>query len=386
MNSADCADVRSKVKGNTSSAISLSSIEKGDDGDGSDADVVHKIDSIPQEKAIRVLYHDESIIVIDKPSKLRSVPGHAKSKPKCSTRENDNNQHERGSSDKSEAIWKNTPQLLGAPPIGNKKRKYHETWAYALQDAAANGGNEEARSVSVNGLIKALAALPNSSAVPRKRRTFIRYCVRTNTRLIDFEKLPKQQNESFPGGKEAISDSKEDRRRIVETIAEKAFTKIFETQRPMLDLPTPTPDSESALGQLRLLGFESCPEIPIKVVHRLDMETSGVMVFARTDLAASKLCEAWRKRDVVAKEYLAQINRWPPYHDQGMTKGSIDFPLSPSDERLKWKIDKNGKSSLTLWEALQSDETEDKYVVPLTLRLQPITGRTHQLRIPNTKQ
>ena len=148
----------------------------------------------------------------------------------------------------------------------------------------------------------------------------------------------------------------------------------------MLNLPTPTKDNESALGQLRLLGFELSPEVPIKAVHRLDMETSGVMVFARNDQAASKLCEAWRERDLVDKLYLAQVNRWPPFHTHGLKEGSIDLALAPSEERLKWKVQEDGKPSKTLWEVLHTplpDEIENV----ITLSLKPITGRTHQLRI-----
>ena len=133
----------------------------------------------------------------------------------------------------------------------------------------------------------------------------------------------------------------------------------------------------------------------IRVVHRLDMETSGLLVFARTDEAASKLCEAWRNRDSVKKYYLARCLRWPPFHDAQKEEGEINLPLAPSDERLKWKVvDENedgAKPSKTLWSVYKSQklgkESREEHVgtdeesASLVLELQPVTGRTHQLRI-----
>ena len=138
--------------------------------------------------------------------------------------------------------------------------------------------------------------------------------------------------------------------------------RIKERQIPLLNLPEQTKDEESAEGQLKLLGYEDLRKampradqehnedktagqlqhpkaIPkeffskIRVVHRLDMETSGLLVFARTEEAASKLCEAWRNRDSVKKYYLARCLRWPPFHDAQKEAGEINL-----HERLKWKV------------------------------------------------
>jgi tRNA pseudouridine32 synthase/23S rRNA pseudouridine746 synthase len=57
------------------------------------------------------------------------------------------------------------------------------------------------------------------------------------------------------------------------------------------------------------------------------------------------------------------------------TEGIIELPLSPSQERLKWKVDKNGKYSKTLWKIRKVEPNL------ITLVLTPVTGRTHQLRI-----
>jgi tRNA pseudouridine32 synthase / 23S rRNA pseudouridine746 synthase len=95
------------------------------------------------------------------------------------------------------------------------------------------------------------------------------------------------------------------------------------------------------------------------------------MVFARDFHSASGLCKAWRERARVHKTYLARVKDWPPLDEHG----EVNLALSPSDERLKWKVDPEGKLSQTLWKIVS------RQAGSIILELTPITGRTHQLRI-----
>lgn len=111
------------------------------------------------------------------------------------------------------------------------------------------------------------------------------------------------------------------------------------------------------------------------------------MVVARNPEAASILCQQWRERESVKKIYLAYVKRWPPYHEENVMEGEIDLPLAASrTERIKWEVrpmDDGGKASLTVWKIHESslgDSTKEG-TSGLTLELQPMTGRTHQLRI-----
>jgi tRNA pseudouridine32 synthase/23S rRNA pseudouridine746 synthase len=120
----------------------------------------------------------------------------------------------------------------------------------------------------------------------------------------------------------------------------------------------------------------------IHAVHRLDMDTSGVMVFAKTQLAAVNLRRQFEEH-TVRKIYMAKVSaRFRSLPTQSESKGnrlaSIDLPLSPDyDERPRQKVDfKQGKEAHTEYEIIKeyADGTAD-------LLLYPHTGRTHQLRV-----
>ena len=110
-------------------------------------------------------------------------------------------------------------------------------------------------------------------------------------------------------------------------------------------------------------------------VHRLDMDTSGVMIFARTEPAAVCLRQQFEEHSIL-KTYMARINTAPG--DTIVSEGTIDLPLSPDyDERPRQKVDlQHGKEAHTKYEVMRinDDGTTD-------ILLHPHTGRTHQLRV-----
>ena len=117
----------------------------------------------------------------------------------------------------------------------------------------------------------------------------------------------------------------------------------------------------------------------ILAVHRLDMDTSGVMVFAKTSEAAVNLRRQFEDH-TVRKTYIAKVSA-DTVSQTGSSKtgtGAIDLPLAPDyDERPRQKIDfRQGKPAYTEYEIIRNHEdgTAD-------LLLYPHTGRTHQLRV-----
>ena len=385
-----------------------------------------RVAKIPPHLAIDVLYADDSVVVIDKPCHLRSVPGHANPPPTLGKRKR--------SRDDSAAATAATGTGVG-PSIPKKelsnRQTAQEAWMAAIQSfaddetvggSASQSADEESRRVrSFLGELSTFA----KNGIPRKKSLFIKYANRNRQRLFDGGSANKQRREDAEPGNTCMPTNN-----IINATADSAYERIKERQRPLLNLPEQTKDEESAEGQLKILGYEDLRKVmpradergsrkegnnedqkgdvkaaeaipkeffsKIRVVHRLDMETSGLLVFARTEFAASKLCEAWRTRDCVKKYYLARCLNWPPYHDDQEGNGEINLSLAPSDERLKWKVvrdDEDGaKSSTTLWSMHQpqklaengrgsKDDSKDGTSAPVVLALQPVTGRTHQLRI-----
>lgn len=163
------------------------------------------------------------------------------------------------------------------------------------------------------------------------------------------------------------------------------------------------------------------------VVHRLDMDTSGLVVFARNLTALKKMHELFRERDMVKKKYEALVCGHLNYYD---SSSSSSTPTSPNGERIiqidlpiqrdhkfppfmriatpqseleasnviadlqhnGWKkmVRKKPKPSTTQITSIQleyldtstSKEDDEQKKLPVTrVTLIPVTGRTHQLRV-----
>jgi len=108
------------------------------------------------------------------------------------------------------------------------------------------------------------------------------------------------------------------------------------------------------------------------IVHRLDMATSGLLVFARGAPAQRRLSMAFAGREV-HKRYEAVVHGLV-HHDSG----EIDLPLMADwPNRPLQKVDHHGKPSLTRYRVLSRDEALQR----TRLALEPVTGRSHQLRV-----
>ena len=111
-------------------------------------------------------------------------------------------------------------------------------------------------------------------------------------------------------------------------------------------------------------------EIRPGIVHRIDKDTSGLLIVAKNDNAHVKMSEQIKNHEV-KKTYIALV--------RGVFKeneATIDMPIgrSPSD-RKKMAVNKNGKNAITHIKVLKRF---DKYTL---LRVNIETGRTHQIRV-----
>lgn len=130
----------------------------------------------------------------------------------------------------------------------------------------------------------------------------------------------------------------------------------------------PTPDNKlgDSLDTRVQAEFEGA-----RIVHRLDMMTSGIMVMGRNADAHRHLSIQFEKRKV-EKAYIAVV-----WGDVDGDSGRVDLPIRCDWERRPRQIVDHelGKSAQTDWQVLQRCGDTTRLV------LKPLTGRTHQLRV-----
>jgi 23S rRNA pseudouridine1911/1915/1917 synthase len=111
------------------------------------------------------------------------------------------------------------------------------------------------------------------------------------------------------------------------------------------------------------------------LVHRLDKDTSGVLVIAKTETAMATLGKAMKERSL-EKEYLAVV-----YGRAPLRKGRIDFKIrrDPADRKRMAASKSEGRDSSTFYEILSESSGPLSGLSLLKCRL--VTGRTHQIRV-----
>ncbi|MFA6499073.1 MAG: RluA family pseudouridine synthase [Desulfurivibrionaceae bacterium] len=107
------------------------------------------------------------------------------------------------------------------------------------------------------------------------------------------------------------------------------------------------------------------------IVHRLDKDTSGVMVVAKSDFAHQALADQFKRREV-KKVYQALVDGQPTYQS-----GRVDLPIGRHPvHRKKMAIREDGREAVTNWRVLE------RFAQGFTLlELGLETGRTHQIRV-----
>jgi len=124
-------------------------------------------------------------------------------------------------------------------------------------------------------------------------------------------------------------------------------------------------------GKLSEVGGELRPGI----VHRLDKETSGLIVVAKNDIAHRKLAQQFSRREI-RKRYIALVHGWP-----AKDRGTVNLPISRDVVRRTRMTTRGsgGRSAITHFEVRQRIDSPYGKFALLDVRIE--TGRTHQIRV-----
>jgi 23S rRNA pseudouridine955/2504/2580 synthase/23S rRNA pseudouridine1911/1915/1917 synthase len=133
----------------------------------------------------------------------------------------------------------------------------------------------------------------------------------------------------------------------------------------MLTIPDRHDDTQSSLYKILLQQYNK-----IFIVHRLDRDTSGLVLFAKNEASHKYLSQLFEKRNI-EKNYFGLIRG--SLHEK---KGVIDEPLAEHQtHKGMMTINKKGKPSVTAYEVLED------YGIYSAVKFNIHTGRTHQIRV-----
>ena len=187
----------------------------------------------------------------------------------------------------------------------------------------------------------------------------------TSTRLSTGAELriPPLDNEKAEPDKNVLSQKDAD---FIKSLVIYKDDKIIVLNKPSgLAVQGGTNTTKHIDGMLDALKFD-LEEKP-KLVHRIDKETSGLLVLARNRKSAEVLTKAFRDKNL-QKTYLALVRGCPD-----IKEGTIDYNLEKVGEKME--VVKDGQKALTSIKVL--DNTGKKFAL---VEAHPLTGRTHQIR------
>ena len=174
-------------------------------------------------------------------------------------------------------------------------------------------------------------------------------------------KLAKKPNEKYERGTKVdlkIPDTMKNADLIPDVIYEDGDVIVLDKPAGLLSMPRAQYCPEKTLENYGLL------------VHRLDRDTSGVVILAKTSEVQEFLKKQFQAR-TTHKTYYAVVSGRPK-----LDEAKIDLPIARDLKHpTTFRVDPNGKASETYYKVIKSD---DEHAL---VELKPVTGRTHQLRV-----
>lgn len=152
----------------------------------------------------------------------------------------------------------------------------------------------------------------------------------------------------------------------IEILREEQDFLLINKPTRLLSVPGRHPQNRDSVISRLEADYLGC-----SIVHRLDFDTSGVMVIPRNKPALSHISKQFQAR-TVSKHYTAVVAGL-----MTQDEGVIDLPIA-SDDGPRYKIcQKTGKLSITEYKVMG----RDRQALTTRVFLHPVTGRSHQLRL-----
>ena len=131
----------------------------------------------------------------------------------------------------------------------------------------------------------------------------------------------------------------------------------------------------AVLGREPGLDDEDFDAMRPGIVHRLDKDTSGALIIAKTAKALRKLAQSFADRDV-QKTYLAIVHGWP-----SPPVNVVNAPIMrhPDHKRMAIARPGQGREAVTTWKLIRKGIWDGRKVA--VMEMHPHTGRTHQIRV-----
>ena len=210
--------------------------------------------------------------------------------------------------------------------------------------------------------------------LPHKNRDNIKSYLRCKQVVVDGKIVTQYNHPLAPGQQVEVTGDripKERQYRGMSIVFEDQHLIVIDKHAGMLSMATDREKEKTAYGMVSVHVKKADPSNKIFIVHRLDRETSGLMVFAKSEKIQQLLQEAWQT-DVTERTYLAIIEG-----ELKEKEGTVTSWLTESKSLMVYSSPHPGKGdkAVTHYRTIKTNGTYS------LLAINPETGRKNQIRV-----
>ena len=210
--------------------------------------------------------------------------------------------------------------------------------------------------------------------LPHKNRDNIKSYLRCKQVVVDAKIVTQYNHPLAPGQQVEVTGDripKERQYRGMSIVFEDQHLIVIDKHAGMLSMATDKEKEKTAYGMVSVHVKKADPSNKIFIVHRLDRETSGLMVFAKSEKIQQLLQEAWQT-DVTERTYLAIIEG-----ELKEKEGTVTSWLTESKSLMVYSSPHPGKGdkAVTHYRTIKTNGTYS------LLAIDPETGRKNQIRV-----